>query len=139
MNVSKFIATLIVKNHNNGVLTSKEDAILRDRMYASISKAIEIAKEGRIRVEKTDEKFIVTDLLGELKQLVIYKKHIHCDTLGDFFFGLQRTTNVNGYLSYFRYVNEDHFLEIVLLDGSASVKVVSSVKNKARNTIYAEF
>lgn len=140
MNVSKFIATLIVKNHNNGSFTSKDDAFMRDRIYPRVSNVIELAKAGRISILCEDDRFIAIDIMdNNFKPIVIYKKNVHCDKLGDFFFGLQRTKNVTAYLSFFRHINEDQFLEIIMSDGSASVSIVhGTAKKKVRDAIYCE-
>ena len=64
MNISKFIATLVVKNHNGGSFGLK-DTCVRDSMYKRISSAIELSKNYCLRIVNKDDRFVIEDLLDD--------------------------------------------------------------------------
>ena len=137
MNVSKFIAALIVKNHNNGSF-NREDANLRDKIYFRVSKAIDLAKDFRLNITVLEDRFIINDFFEEIdfKPIVIYKKNVYDSNLADFFFGLKRTNNVNSYLSYFRHCHEDKYLQVIEHSNSVEVSIVNRSKAVTHGNCY---
>lgn len=135
MNINKFIATSIVKNHNDGIFLPK-DAAIRDKMYFRVGQLINLAKEYHLEVISEDDCFIVqgnclvTD--KTIKPLKIYKKKDSCGVVADFFFGLCRTANVIKYLSWFKHTHEDKFLYMIKCNNSTCTGIVSASQ---RNSI----
>lgn len=133
MNVSKFIATLVVKNHNNGIF-NQQDAIIRDRMYNRITAAIELAKEHHLEIEALEDRFVVkADPISGImtfKDISIYKKHLHCQELADFFFGMKRSRNAIAFVSWFKHQNEDKFLYLVESNGAIGCGIASATQKR---------
>lgn len=126
MNVIKYITTMLVKNYNNSEKFTEADALLRDRMYSRVSKAIDLAKTLSLDVEVTKEGWRVCDILnpdgeGKFKHITFSKTAPHGRELADFFYGLRRTSNVISFLAYYKHIREDNFLCVRFYNGSASV------------------
>lgn len=126
MNVIKYVTTMLVKNYNNSEKFTEADALLRDRMYSRVSKAIDLAKTLSLDVEVTKEGWRVCDILnpdgeGKFKHITFSKTAPHGRELADFFYGLRRTSNVISFLAYYKHIREDNFLCVRFYNGSASV------------------
>ena len=126
MNVIKYVTTMLVKNYNNSEKFTEADALLRDRMYSRVSKAIDLAKTLSLDVEVTKEGWRVCDILnpdgeGKFKHITFSKTAPHGRELADFFYGLRRTSNVISFLSYYKHIHEGNFLCVRFYNGSASV------------------
>jgi hypothetical protein len=137
MNVIKYITTMLVKNYNNSTKFTENDALLRDRMYGRVSKAIDLAKTLSLDIEVTREGWKVCDILnpdgeGKFKHITISKTAVHAKDLADFFYGLRRTSTVISYLSYYKHIHEGNFLCVRFYEGSASI---APTRGKADNVL----
>ena len=142
MNVIKYVTTMLVKNYNNSEKFTEADALLRDRMYSRVSKAIDLAKTLSLDVEVTKEGWRVCDILnpdgeGKFKHITFSKTAPHGRELADFFYGLRRTSNVISFLAYYKHIREDNFLCVRFYNGSASVGSAKgkTVRDFNRNAI----
>ena len=81
MNVIKYVTTMLVKNYNNSEKFTEADALLRDRMYSRVSKAIDLAKTLSLDVEVTKEaankvaKLYNSLVNKEIKKEMLYIEH----------------------------------------------------------------
>ena len=142
MNVIKYVTTMLVKNYNNSEKFTEADALLRDRMYSRVSKAIDLAKTLSLDVEVTKEGWRVCDILnpdgeGKFKHITFSKTAPHGRELADFFYGLRRTSNVISFLAYYKHIREDNFLCVRFYNGSASVGAAKgkTVRDFNRNAV----
>lgn len=138
MNVIKYVTTMLVKNYNNSDKFTEADALLRDRMYSRVSKAIDLAKTLSLDVEVTKEGWRVCDILnpdgeGKFKHITFSKTAPHGKELADFFYGLRRTSNVISFLSYYKHIHEGNFLCVRFYNGSASVSATKPQGVKVLN------
>ena len=138
MNVIKYVTTMLVKNYNNTDKFTENDALLRDRMYSRVSKAIDLAKTLSLDVEVTKEGWKVCDILnpdgeGKFKHITFTKTGPHGKELADFFYGLRRTSNVISFLSYYKHIHEGDFLCVRFYNGSVSVSATRPQSVKAFN------
>lgn len=125
MNTNKWVATLVTRNHNNSAINTKESADMRNNVYNIISAIINLAKSKSLAIAVKADKFIVgcdTDKMFNPKHgIMVMKGSLHSEDLLDFFYGLKRTNNVTGYLSYYGHTKVETELSINVCNGSTSV------------------
>jgi len=136
MNAIKYIAIMMVKNYNNSDNFTKEDAEMKDKLYGRVSDVIELAKKKELDIQVFPDRFVITKSNDEsvlcFKKLNIHRRCMHEKILVDFFFGLKRSNNVVGFVSWFKHMNTENNLKIVKCDGSISVSVMTSKEQPKR-------
>lgn len=104
MNIIKKISVLLVKNHLDTDQLTKKDHYFVNGNYNRVSAIINASKLGEMKMEVSESKTTITikDDNNPLtkNRLTIYHNHKHHKALMDFFKGLARTGNINGYLSF---------------------------------------